>query len=216
MTLKLYDFFRSSAAYRVRIALNLKNITPDVIPIHLTKDGGEQHAPAYRDVNPLKLVPAIEVDGTIITQSLAIIEYLDERYPTPPLFPSSTAHRALVRGLALTIAADIHPIQNLRVLEYLRKTLHLPEDQVIAWARHWVEEGLKAFEVLVERSPVQGQYCFGDHVTLADIMLAPQMVNARRFECDLSLIPKLVKIDERLRALPAFAKAAPEAQSGAT
>lgn len=207
--LRLYDYFRSSAAYRVRIAINLKGVEAAQVEVHLTKDGGAQHTPDYRKINPQALVPALAVDGDVLTQSLAIIEYLDEQYPQPPFLPRDAKERAHVRAMALSIAAEVHPIQNLRVLEYLRHQLHQPEEAVQAWARHWIETGLVAMEGLVARAPA-GRYCYGDQVTMADIMLAPQMANARRFKCNLALFPHLVEIDSTLCAMPAFHKAAPE------
>ncbi|MDX2143272.1 MAG: maleylacetoacetate isomerase [Rhodospirillaceae bacterium] len=208
--LRLYDYRRSSAAYRVRIALALKGLEYQSLPIHLLKDGGEQHAPDYVRVNPQALVPALDADGELFTQSLAMIEYLDEEHPTPALLPGSAADRARVRAMALAVAADIHPIQNLRVLNYLRGPLRQPEDAVQAWARHWIETGLAALAALIARAPMQGRYCYGDGVTLADVVLAPQMVNARRFGCDLSRLHRLVEIDRALRDLPAFAATSPE------
>ena len=208
--LELYDYIRSSAAYRVRIALALKGLDATKREIHLVKDGGVQHSPGYRLVNPQALVPSLAVDGAVLTQSLAILEYLDERYLEPPFLPKDPIQRAHVRAMALAIAADIHPIQNLRVLNYLRKDLAQPEEKVLGWARHWIMTGFSALADLIERAPVQGSYCFGDTLTLADIVLAPQMVNARRYSCDLSEVPRLVAIDARLRALPAFAQTTSE------
>lgn len=210
---ELYDYVRSSAAYRVRIALALKGLDAAKKEVHLVKDGGAQHSAEYKAINPQGLVPSLTIDGVILTQSLAIIEYLDERYPDPCLLPKDPVHRAVVRAMTLAIAADIHPIQNLRVLNYLRKDLAQPEDSVLAWARHWIGRGLADFEALVSRSPVQGAYCFGDTVTTADIFLAPQMVNARRFACDLAGVPRLVEIDTRLRGLAAFAQTTSEMKS---
>lgn len=208
--LELYDYQRSSAAYRVRIALALKGLNATKREVHLVNDGGQQHGAAYRAVNPQGLVPSLSIDGATLTQSVAIIEYLDERYPEPALLPKDLTHRAYVRAMVLAVAADIHPIQNLRVLNYLRKDLAQPEENVMAWARHWIETGLAGLETLVARSPVQGAYCFGDAVTIADICLAPQMVNARRFKANLSGVPRLAEIDARLRALPAFASSTSE------
>ncbi|MHB1206610.1 MAG: maleylacetoacetate isomerase [Rhodospirillaceae bacterium] len=205
--LKLYDYPRSSAAYRVRIALALKGLTAESTQIHLLKDGGQQHMADYRVINPQGLVPAVEIDGHILTQSLAIIEYLDERHPDPPLLPADPFERAHVRALALTIAADIHPLQNLRIGNALRKDFGAGDEQVVAWNRHWIEIGLKAFQAMVRPGP----YCWGTTVTLADVFLAPQMVNARRFGCDLAALDQLVEIDAALRAMPAFASTAPEA-----
>lgn len=210
---ELYDYVRSSAAYRVRIALALKNVAATKKEVHLIKDGGEQYGAAYKAINPQALVPSLAIDGVTLTQSLAIIEYLDERYPAPPLLPADPAHRAYVRAMTLAIAADIHPIQNLRVLNYLRRELGQPEEQVLTWARHWIVTGFTALEELVARAPVQGRYCFGDTLCLADVCLAPQMVNARRFGADLSGAPRLQEIDARLRELPAFALTTSEIKS---
>ena len=213
--MKLYDYFRSSAAYRVRIALNFKGLSYEQIAVHLTRDGGEQKLPVYRAVNPQGLVPSFEIDGTVLNQSLAIIEYLDEIQPDPPLLPGQAAKRARVRAMALLIACDIHPINNLRVLQYLRNELGQNDAAVDAWYRHWVEEGLNALEALVSVGPHEGDFCVGGSVTLADVCLVPQMYNARRFDCDLSGCPTLVKTDEVCRALPAFARAAPDRQPDA-
>jgi maleylacetoacetate isomerase len=208
--IELYDYVRSSAAYRVRIALALKGLTAEKKEIHLVRGGGEQHGAAYKTINPQALVPSVVVNGTTLTQSIAILEYLDEMYPRPALLPSDAVYRAFVRAMTFAVAADIHPIQNLRVLNYLRKELAQPEDKVLDWARHWVVTGLSALEELVTRAPAQGDYCFGDTVSMADICLAPQMVNARRFKADLSVAPRLVAIDARLRTLPAFAQTTSE------
>ncbi len=204
--IELYDYARSSAAYRVRIALALKGLNAAKAEIHLVRDGGEQHGGAYKAVNPQGLVPSLNVNGSILTQSIAIIEYLDEMYPSPALLPSDAVYRALVRAMTFAVTADIHPIQNLRVLNYLRKELAQPEEKVMEWARHWIVTGLSALEELVIRAPAQGVYCFGNTVSMADICLAPQMVNARRFKANLSAVPRLVEIDARLRKLPAFAQ----------
>jgi maleylpyruvate isomerase len=212
MIMKLYNFFRSSASYRVRIALNLKGIAYDYQPIHLRRDGGEQYTLQYKALNPQSLIPALEDDGRVLTQSLAIIEYLEEKYPTPPLLPRGPADRATVRAMALAVACEIHPLQNLRVLNYLKNTLHHSEEDTQAWCRHWIEAGLSALEQLVVAVPEHSNFCFGDTPTMADLCLVPQLYNARRFGCDLSLFPTLVEIDETCRALPAFAKAAPEQQ----
>ena len=203
--LRLYDYPRSSAAYRVRIALALKGLPPEKIEIHLLKDGGQQHAAAYRAVNPQGLVPALAVDRGILTQSLAIIEYFDKLHPHPPLLPAEPFVCAQVRALALTIAADVHPLQNLRVGAALRKDFGASDDQVAAWNRRWIELGLAAFQAMLP----PGTYSWGDSVTLADVFLAPQMVNARRFACDFAPLGRLVEIDARLRELPAFAETAP-------
>ncbi|MFO1059206.1 MAG: maleylacetoacetate isomerase [Dongiaceae bacterium] len=213
--MRLYGYFRSSAVYRVRIALNLKQLPHDTVAVHLLRDGGEQHRPDYVARNPQGLVPALETnDGAILTQSLAIIEYLDEIRPQPPLLPGGPLDRALIRAMALAVAADIHPLNNLRVLERLRRELGQGEAAVGAWYRHWVESGLAALEQLVRRGP-GGGFCYGAGPTLADCCLVPQMANARRFECDLGACPTLVAIDARCRELPPFAAAAPERQADA-
>lgn len=203
--LTLYDYPRSSAAYRVRIALALKGLSAEKAEIHLLKDGGQQHSPAYRAVNPQGLVPALVVDQGILTQSLAIIEYLDQTHPTPPLLPPEPYACAQVRALALTIAADVHPLQNLRIGQALRQDFGANDDQVTAWNRRWIETGLQAFQAMLP----PGAYAYGDKVTLADVVLAPQMVNARRYGCDFAPLARLVEIDARLRKLPAFAETAP-------
>jgi maleylacetoacetate isomerase len=211
--LRLYSYFRSSAAYRCRIALNLKGIAHEIVPVHLVKDGGQHHAPAYRALNPQGLVPTLEHDGRVITQSLAIIEYLDEIQPEPSLLPGDAETRARIRAFALAIACDIHPIDNLRVLNYLKGPLRQEQAAVDVWYRHWVETGLAACEALLPKGT--SRYCFGDQPTLADACLIPQLYNARRFNCDLAVTPRLVAIDAAARALPAFANAAPEAQPDA-
>jgi maleylacetoacetate isomerase len=211
--LKLHSYFRSSAAYRCRIALELKGLIHKTIPVHLLKDGGQQNAPAYRALNPQALVPTLEHDGRVITQSLAIVEYLDEMHPEPPLLPGDAERRARIRAFALAIACDIHPINNLRVLNYLKGPLQQGQAAVDQWYRHWVETGLTACEALLP--PTASRFCFGEEPTLADICLVPQMYNARRLACDLSPLPRLVAIDAAACALPAFASAAPEAQPDA-
>ena len=211
--LKLYSFFRSSAAYRCRIALNLKGLAHETAFVHLAKDGGQHTAPAYRALNPQALVPTLEHDGRVITQSLAIIEYLDEIHPEPPLLPGDAEQRAKIRAFALAIACDIHPLNNLRVLNYLKGPLQQGRAAVDQWYGHWVEIGLSACEALLPRA--ESRFCFGDRPTLADSCLVPQLYNARRFKCDLSGMPRLIAIDEACRALPAFANAGPEAQPDA-
>lgn len=213
--MKLYTFFRSSASYRVRIALNLKGLDYEQRPIHLRRGGGEQLNPAYRRINPQALVPTLEDEGRIITQSLAIIEYLDERYPKPPLLPSAAPDRALVRSMALVIACDVHPIQNLRVLKYLKDEFRHSNDDVNRWAQHWIQLGLSALEQMIVSSAVRGKFCFGDSPTLADICLVPQLANARRFGCDLAAYPGLLGIEAACNALPAFTAAVPEQQPDA-
>jgi len=211
--LKLHSYFRSSAAYRVRIALNLKGLAHEAAYVHLIKDGGQQHAPAYRALNPQALVPTLETDGGAITQSLAIIEYLDETHPEPALLPGDALQRAHVRAFALAIACDIHPLNNLRVLNYLKGPMGLEQAAADTWYRHWVETGLAACEALLPSRATP--FCFGGQPTLADCCLVPQVYNARRLKCDLSKLSRLVAIDEACRALPSFAQAAPEAQRDA-
>jgi maleylpyruvate isomerase len=209
--MKLHGYFRSSAAYRVRIALNLKGLTADHLPHHLRK--GEQCAPAYLAINPQGLVPALEDDvGEILTQSLAIIEWLDETHPTPPLLPKDALKRARVRAFALAIACDTHPVQNLKVLSRLRE-LGLAEEKVQEWAAWVNREGLSACETLVRDEP--GPFCFGDSPTLADLCLVPQLGNARRFGVDVSAYPRLLKAEAAAKGLSAFADAAPERQPDA-
>lgn len=211
--LKLYSYFRSSAAYRVRIALNLKGLAHDTEFVHLIKDGGQHTKPAYRALNPQALLPTLEHDGRTVTQSLAIIEYLDEIHPTPRLLPGDAEHRAKIRAFALAIACDIHPLNNLRVLNYLKSPLAHEQAAVDTWYRHWVETGLAACEALLLATP--SKFCFGDQPTLADACLIPQMYNARRFKADLTAMPKLVAIDKACSEHAAFAQAAPEAQPDA-
>jgi maleylpyruvate isomerase len=211
--LKLHSYFRSSAAYRCRIALNLKGLAHETAFVHLLKDGGQQNAPAYRALNPQGLVPTLEVDGHTLTQSLAIIEYLDETHPEPRLLPGDALQRARIRAFALAIACDIHPINNLRVLRYLKGPLKQEQAAIDVWYRHWVETGLAACEALLP--PGQTRFCFGDQPTLADCCLVPQVYNARRLQSDLSRLPRIVAIDEACRALPAFGRATPEAQADA-
>ncbi len=211
--MKLYNYFRSSAAYRVRIALAIKGLAYEYIPVHLTR--GEQRAAGYVAINPQSLVPLLDDDGTRIAQSLAIIEYLDERHPLPPLLPAAPAERARVRALALAICCDIHPLNNLRVLRYLTKVLAVNEDAKNAWYRHWVDVGLSALETQLSSDAATGAFCHGDTPTLADVCLVPQLANARRYKVPLDAWPTLLRIDERCRALPAFAAAAPERQPDA-
>lgn len=207
--LKLWDYFRSSACFRVRIALNLKGLDYETIAIHLLNQGGEQFLPDYQKVNPQSLVPSLQDGNNLITQSVAIIEYLDELHPSPALLPKDLYEKALVRSFALSIVADIHPLNNLRVLTYLTNNLHVSEEQKNQWYQHWIGKGFTALEKKLLQSNRVGNFCFGNQPTLADICLAPQMVNARRFHCDLSSYPTLVKIDANYQKHPAFVKAYP-------
>ncbi|HEU4653906.1 MAG TPA: maleylacetoacetate isomerase [Steroidobacteraceae bacterium] len=211
--LQLYTFFRSSAAYRVRIALNIKGLHYRSMSKALAK--GEQLQADYLAINAQGLVPALVVQDAVLTQSLAIIEYLDEEYPTPPLLPRDPIGRAQVRAIALAIACDIHPLNNLRVLNYLRREFKQDDEGVNAWYRHWIAEGFRALEQWAQKYSTEGRYCFGDSVSLADVLLVPQMFNARRFQTDLAPYPKLVQICGHLEALPEFAAARPEAQPDA-
>jgi maleylpyruvate isomerase len=209
--MKLHGYFRSSAAYRVRIALNLKGLSVDHLSHHLRK--GEQRDPAYLAINPQGLVPTLEDDsGAILTQSLAIIEWLDETHPEPPLLPKDPLRRARVRAFALAVACDIHPVQNLKVLARLRE-LGLPEDTVTAWAAWANREGLAACEKLVAHE--EGPFCFGKAPTLADLCLVPQLANARRFGVDVNAYPRLLQAEAAAKAMEAFADAAPDRQGDA-
>lgn len=213
--MQLYHYFRSSASYRVRVALNLKGIPCDLTQVHLLKQGGEQLQAAFRAINPDGLVPALDHDGRIITQSLAIVEYLDEIHPAPALLPGSPADRAYIRALSLQIACDIHPLNNLRVQRYLSTELKVSDDDKSGWIKHWHEQGLQALEQTLAREKRVGTFCFGDTPTLADICLVPQIYNAIRFKSDLSAMPTLLRINQACLELPAFANAAPEKQADA-
>ena len=207
----LFDYFRSSAAFRVRIALNLKALAYERSFIHLRK--GDQRAPAYREKNPQGLVPTLAVGGRHLTQSLAIIEYLEERHPYPPLLPAGAEDRAWVRSIALAIACDIHPIDNLRVLQYLARELGVGEPARDDWYRHWIREGFEAIEAqLAEHS---GRHCFGDSPTLADVCLVPQVFNSQRLDLDLAPYPRIRAIHAACMQLPAFADAQPSRQPDA-
>jgi maleylpyruvate isomerase len=214
--MKLYDYAYSSAGYRARIALNLKGLAYDRECIHLVKDGGQQHSAAYKAINPQGLIPTLEVDGHLIGQSLAIIEYLDETYPSPPLLPSYPLERARVRQLAYEIACDIHPINNLRARALLKQLGHSDEEIMAKWYSHWITVGFTALETQLSSSKQTGVFCHGDAPTLADICLVPQMANAYRFKVPVDRFPTLVRIDKAARAHPAFAAAAPDKQSDAT
>jgi maleylpyruvate isomerase len=208
--MKLHGYFRSSASYRVRIALNLKGLGAEHLPHHLRK--GEQRDPSYLAINPQGLVPTLQADGVVITQSLAIIEWLDETHPEPPLLPKDPLRRAHVRAFAQVLACDTHPVQNLKVLARLRQ-LGLPEEQVTGWAAWANREGLVACEALIAGEP--GPFCFGDAPGIADLCLVPQLANARRFGVDLAAFPRLLKAEAAAKNLAAFADAAPERQPDA-
>lgn len=214
--MKLHTYFRSSAAYRVRIVLALKKLAWDPAFVHMLRNGGEQHQPAYKGVNPQGLVPALETgDGATIVQSTAICEYLEERYPEPQLLPDDLHERAYVRAVTASIACEIHPLNNLRVLQHLTGPLGLDQDAKLAWYRHWIDVGLAGVEVLVASSGRVGQFTLGDSPTLADAFIVPQIYNARRFGCPLDGFPTIVRIADACEELPAFRAARPEAQADA-
>lgn len=212
--LRLYTYYRSSASYRVRIALNLKGLDYTAIPIHLLRDGGQQHAAAHAARDPAELVPVLEHGALTLTQSLAIIEYLEELQPQPALLPGSAAQRARIRALALAVACDIHPLGNLRVLQYL-KSLGVDGSQRTAWSQHWVSRGLDTLEQMLAREPARGRCCFGDVPTLADCCVIPQMFNAQRIGCDFAHVPILQAIYAHCLSLGPFQRAAPAAQPDA-
>jgi maleylacetoacetate isomerase len=211
--LKLYGYFRSSAAYRVRIALALKELSVDTTIVSLMQ--GEHRTAEFGKINPQQLVPVLEDQGTLLYQSLAIIEYLEERHPQPPLLPQDALARARVRSLALLIACEIHPLNNPRVLNYLTGRLSVSEDQKLEWYRHWVATGFTALETRLAGEPGTGRFCHGDLPGYADCCLVPQVANARRFDVDLAPFPTIVRIDAACRALEPFRRAAPENQPDA-
>jgi maleylpyruvate isomerase len=210
--MKLYSYFRSSAAYRTRIALNLKGVAFETLSIHLTRNGGEQHGAEFQAVNPQKRVPALALDsGDVLLQSLAIVEYLDEVYPDPPLLPEDPIERAHVRAVAQIIACDIHPLNNVGPLGYLRRAFKADRSAIEEWYQHWILTGFEAVEALIQPAP----YAFGRRVTLADICIVPQVANARRFNVPLSRFPGIVAADAAARKLSAFDAARPELQPDA-
>lgn len=213
--MKLYHYYRSSAAYRVRIALNFKGIPWETALVDLRPPVSAQHRPEFRAVNPQGLIPVVADGDTTITQSLAIIEYLEETHPDPPLLPPSSAARAEVRSLALAVACDIHPLGNTRVLNYLRTSFRADDSAVNAWVAEWIGTGFRALEERVRRSSGDGRHMFGSEVTLADLCIVPQMYNARRYRVDVEPYPGLRAICAHLESLSAFARAAPEQQPDA-
>jgi maleylpyruvate isomerase len=213
--MKLYSYFRSSAAYRVRIALNLKGLAYEYAPIHLLRDGGQQLKPDYRKLNPDGIVPTFIDGDKVLTQSLAIIEYLEETHPEPSLLPGTPLDRAFIRSVALQIACEIHPVDNLRVLKYLKHTLKVGDEAKDAWYRHWLESGFESLEKRLANDARVGALCFGDTPTLADLCLVPQVYNARRFNLDMSRYPTIERIADHAAQIDAFARAAPGQQPDA-
>lgn len=211
--LKLYSYFRSSAAGRVRIALNLKGLEYEYEPVHLL--ASEQLRPEFRELNPSALVPVLVDEGKVLNQSLAIIEYLEERHPQPPLLPGSAADRARIRALALAIACEIHPLNNLRVLRYLKRTMGVGEDAKNTWYKHWVEQGLAAVEAMLAQDSRTGRFCHGDTPTLADCCLVPQVFNARNFKCRVDHIPTVIRVFDACMEMEAFRRAEPAMQPDA-
>ena len=208
--MKLYDYYRSSSCYRVRIALNIKKMSYTTVPVHLLDNGGQQHQASYTEINPQALVPTLNENGHIITQSLAIIDYLDEISPHPPLLPQNPLDRSHVRSLALTIACDIHPLNNLRVLQTLKEQFQATEEQVQGWYHHWLQTGFDAIETHLKHLRRKKPVCFGKEPTLADICLIPQVYNAKRFNFSMKDYPQISEINDYCLTLPAFNLAAPE------
>ncbi len=213
--LTLYDYWRSSACYRVRIALNLKGLAYTQKPVHLVKNGGEQHSAAHRELNPQESVPVLVHGERVIRQSLSIIEYLDEACSGEPLLPANARDRAHVRGLAQLVACDIHPLNNLRVMQYLEREIGVQQPERERWTRHWMTEGFRAFEAILTADSATGAYCHGDVPTMADICLIPQVYNAYRFGVDMAPYPTIRRVNEQCLSLPAFDAARPERQPDA-
>ena len=213
--MKLYTYFRSSAAYRVRIALNLKGLGYEAVPVHLLKDGGQQRQEEYRKINPSGLVPAFQDERITLTQSMAIIEYLDERFPAVPLMPTDVAGRARVRELSKIVACDIHPLNNRRVLKHLVGPLGRSEDAKTEWIRHWIREGLASLESHLARDPAAGPYCHGNAPTMADCFLVPQVFNAQRFDVDIADYPNIARINALCVEQQPFVAAPPSRQPDA-
>lgn len=213
--MRFHGFFRSGAAWRCRIGFALKGVAPDFVPVHLRRGGGEQKSPAYKALNPQGLVPALEVEGHVLTQSLAILEWLDETIPEPAFLPKDPFARAEVRAFALAIACDIHPIDNLRVLNYLKDPLGHSQDEVDGWYRHWCAEGFAGLEVIARRHAGAGRFLFDDTPGLGEICLIPQLGGARRFGTDMTAYPRLLEVEAACMALPAFADAVPGKQPDA-
>ena len=211
----LYGYFRSSAAFRARIALNLKGIKPNLRFVHLLRDGGEQHTPEYKALNPQELIPALVHDGHTITQSLAIVEYLNEIVPEPPLLPPDVYGRARCRELAYVVACDVHPVNNLRIGQYMKRAFGKTDEDVFDWHRHWIRLGFDALEEMLSSSPHTGKFCHGDMPTIADICLIPQVANARRVKLEIAAWPTIARIEAHALAHPAFDAALPKNQPDA-
>ncbi|ADJ62636.1 maleylacetoacetate isomerase [Herbaspirillum seropedicae] len=211
----LYSYFRSSASYRVRIALHLKDLPYETVPVHLLNQGGEQLLPAFTEINPHALVPVLAEEGHYVSQSLAMLELLEERHPTPSLLPGDAFQRAHIRALSLAIACDIHPLNNLRVLKYLKRELGMDDERKNAWIAHWINLGFTALERQLAADTTRGHFCVGDAPTMADCCLVPQIFNARRFEVDMAPYPTLCAIEQACHALPAFQQAHPAQQPDA-
>jgi maleylacetoacetate isomerase len=210
--LRLFSYWRSSAAYRVRIGLNLKRLPYETVPVHLVRNGGEQHSPGFRETNPQQLVPVLQHGGRTIRQSMAILEYLDETWPDAPLLPAVSRDRARARSLAQAIGCDLHPLNNLRVLQYFEHTWGVPQAERDEWVRHWIVEGFDAIETMLDGHVATGAYCEGDTPTIADCCLIPQVYNARRFGVDVTRYPTIARIEAACLALPEFDAARPERQ----
>ena len=210
MAYKLYSYFRSSCSWRVRIALALKGVTADLIPIHLVKNGGEQHSEGYREINPIGQLPTLDVGSIQIGQSVAICEYLEEKYPTPPLLPERLEARAKVREMVQVINSGIQPIQNLSVMQALGSQFNVERPATLEWSRKWISRGFEALESLTARS--ESRYLIGEEVTMADIFLVPQVYNAHRFSVDMARFPNLTRIDAELAEIPAFQTSHPSCQ----
>lgn len=213
-TLTLYDYWRSSSAYRVRIALNLKGLDYRQVPVHLVRDGGQQNSPSYKKINPLGLVPALVHGKRVVVQSLAICEYLDESFDARPLLPAGPADRARVRGLVQSVCSEVQPLNNLSVMQYLKGEMKTSDEDYQRWYGHWIARGFQAIEAWLN-DPSSGRFCHGDTPGLADCFLVPQVYNAERFSCDLGPYPRIREITARCRGLEAFEKAAPERQPDA-
>ncbi|HXE78005.1 MAG TPA: maleylacetoacetate isomerase [Rhodanobacter sp.] len=213
--LMLYDYWRSSASYRVRIALNLKGLPYASHSVHLVQDGGQQHAPAYLALNPQQLVPSLVDGDLVLTQSLAIMEYAEEKWPAPPLLPADREGRARVRALALAVACDVHPLGNLRVLQYLQGELGVDDERRKEWSRHWIATGFAALEAMLAGDVATGRFCHGDTPGMADACLVPQVYNARRWHLPMDAYPTITRIDQACSTLEAFRSASPDTQPGA-